>query len=252
MTFNCITPLDLVNPLMDGEPGAVGANAVPRVEVANSSGHVAVTLVTAKDPRRVLERVIHNLVKGNGDAGRTGVLVQCHVELAGRQELETVSRRMSARVNLRSIKSASSPVVTVSTNLMILDRISRNNKINSSLAFLGWSTWSEWSACNNDSERVRTRNCVLKKPNSRECQGEEREVKQCQLYKTDESLVTAGGSGIMLSAVVFLILVIVGLVAFIFYEKKYGRNKLRQMPHSPHYSVPNQYSSLPTKDVSGH
>lgn len=99
---------------------------------------------------------------------------------------------------------------------------------------------------------MRTRNCVLKKPNSRECQGEEREVKQCQLYKTDESLVTAGGSGIMLSAVVFLILVIVGLVAFIFYEKKYGKNKLRQMPHSPHYSVPNQYSSLPTKDVSGH
>lgn len=112
---------------MDGELGAAGVNAVPRVVVDNSSGHVAVTLGTAKGPQRVPERVIHSLAKGNGVAGRTGVLAQCLVELVGRQELGTVCRRMSARVNLRNIKSASSPVVTVSTHLMILDRIPRNN-----------------------------------------------------------------------------------------------------------------------------
>lgn len=94
---------------------------------------------------------------------------------------------------------------------------------------------------------------MLKKPNSRECQGEEREVKQCLLdpaYKTDETIVTAGGSGIMLSALIFLIVVILCLIVYIFYEKKYGKKHFRQLPQSPHYSVPNQYSSLPTKEVS--
>lgn len=121
------------------------------------------------------------------------------------------------------------------------------------LAFLGWSTWSEWSVCNNDSERVRTRTCILKKPNSKECQGEEREVKQCRLdvaTKTDQTLV-AGSSGVMWSTLILLTLTIVGLVAYIVYEKQYGRKRLRQMPASPNYNVvPNQYSSLPTKDVS--
>lgn len=98
---------------------------------------------------------------------------------------------------------------------------------------------------------MRTRTCVLEKPNSKECQGEEREVKECLLgVKTDETVI-AGGTGALWSIMILLILVIVGLVAYIFYEKRNRLKPFQQMPHSPHYAVvPNQYSSLPTKDVS--
>lgn len=119
---------------------------------------------------------------------------------------------------------------------------------------MGWSTWSEWSACNNDSERVRTRTCVQKKPSSKECQGEEREVKQCQLEgglpKTDETMVAGSGS-ILVSLVILQFVIIGGFVGYLVYNKRKDQKKFRQMPHSPHYSVvPNQYSSLPTKEVS--
>lgn len=78
-------------------------------------------------------------------------------------------------------------------------------------------------------------------------------MKQCYLetgLKTDETLV-AGSTAPLWSMLIFFILVSVALVSYIFYEKWYGKKQFRQMPASPHYSVvPNQYSSLPTKEVS--
>ena len=154
-----------------------------------------------------------------------------------------------------SIRSASSPFVIVS--LLLEPEISTKLLIeSSSVAFLGWSVWSEWSTCNNDSERVRTRTCLLKKPNSKECQGEEREVRQCYLEpltKTDETILSAGSSSgaIWTSLFILMAMCIIGLSSFIVYQFKFKKLKHRPIPQSPHFSVvPNQYSSLPTKDVS--
>lgn len=47
------------------------------------------------------------------------------------------------------------------------------------IAFLGWSSWSEWTICNSDGERSRFRKCLTTNPTSKECQGNEREVRQC-------------------------------------------------------------------------
>lgn len=61
---------------------------------------------------------------------------------------------------------------------MLLDRI-------------GWTSWSEWSSCNNVGERVRTRKCLNRNPNSNECHGTQREILSCQtpsfngLFKID-------------------------------------------------------------------
>lgn len=97
---------------------------------------------------------------------------------------------------------------------------------------------------------------MLKKPSNKECQGEEREVKQCHLDggadlpKTDQTMVAGSGS-ILVSLLVLQFVIIVGFIAYLVYNKRKDQKKFRQMPHSPHYSVvPNQYSSLPTKEVS--
>lgn len=102
-------------------PGAVGVSAVLRAVVDNSSVHVAVTRATAKDPRRVPERVIRSPALANGVVGPTGAPVRCHVGSAGRRAPETACRRMSARVNQLNIKSASTPAASVS--ILLLDRI---------------------------------------------------------------------------------------------------------------------------------
>lgn len=119
-------------------------------------------------------------------------------------------------------------------------------------AFLGWSPWSEWSPCNTDNERVRKRTCLLMKPNNRECQGEEKEVKECLAETTfgispEESI---GTSSIVRGVLeLFSVMVIVCLICYIVYERR-KVTRFRNGPSSPHYSVPNQYCSLPTRDVS--
>lgn len=46
-------------------------------------------------------------------------------------------------------------------------------------AFLGWSAWSEWTPCNEDGEKIRYRKCLTTDPDTRECQGNEREIREC-------------------------------------------------------------------------
>lgn len=92
---------------------------------------------------------------------------------------------------------------------------------------------------------------MLKKPNNKECQGEEREIKQCHLDalpKTDQTM-SAGFGGLLWVVISFLVVTIVGLLGCIIWERKRPRKDFRQMP--PYSVVANQYSSLPTKDVSG-
>lgn len=48
-----------------------------------------------------------------------------------------------------------------------------------SAAFLGWSSWSEWTECNEDEEKVRYRKCLTTDPDTRECQGNEKETRNC-------------------------------------------------------------------------
>lgn len=57
------------------------------------------------------------------------------------------------------------------------------------IAFLGWSSWSEWTLCNMDAERSRFRKCLTTNPSSKECQGNEREVRQCDSPVSNGKLV---------------------------------------------------------------
>lgn len=117
-------------------------------------------------------------------------------------------------------------------------------------SFLGWSTWSEWSGCNEDGERVRTRTCLLKNPSSRECQGEEREVKQCYAEHTDRTESASVALPSVLGTMVALEFVaILGLVWLLRKEKKKNRGNTNLFGLQKS-AVPNQYSSVPTKEVS--
>uniref|UniRef100_A0A6B2EKI6 Putative semaphorin n=1 Tax=Phlebotomus kandelakii TaxID=1109342 RepID=A0A6B2EKI6_9DIPT len=117
--------------------------------------------------------------------------------------------------------------------------------------FLGWSQWSEWSECNSDGERTRTRKCLTTNPTSKECQGEERDIRPCPApaaANTDSASIGMVG--------LFLILIpTLGIFCMITYfvtRARYTRQPplgIKNIPGSPCYDTyPNQYSSLPTKD----
>ena len=48
-------------------------------------------------------------------------------------------------------------------------------------AFLGWSVWTEWTQCNANGERSRERKCLTTNPGPKECQGNEREIRYCEI-----------------------------------------------------------------------
>lgn len=119
-------------------------------------------------------------------------------------------------------------------------------------ALLGWSEWSEWSTCNDDNERTRFRNCVVRNPGPKECLGNEREVRICNPSIEHEKKVAAA------SLAAHWIVAIMGLfgmlcAAMAIFVTKFmverRIKRLRSIQGSPHYGAyPNQYSSLPTKD----
>lgn len=120
------------------------------------------------------------------------------------------------------------------------------------LALLGWSEWSEWSTCNDDNERIRFRRCVVRSPNNKECPGNEREVRICDLGLEAERRVAAASLSmhwivaIMVAFGVFCTAIAIFVTKYLV-EKRI--NRLRTIQGSPHYGAyPNQYSSLPTKD----
>lgn len=120
------------------------------------------------------------------------------------------------------------------------------------LALLGWSEWSTWTECNEDNERTRTRQCLVMKPNPKECLGNEREVRICLDGLETPPIVSASLEiqWIALIMIIFGLLcagIAVMMTKYVFERKS---NRLRRIQGSPHFigAYPNQYSSLPTKD----
>lgn len=121
----------------------------------------------------------------------------------------------------------------------------------SSSALLGWSEWSTWSDCNEDNERVRTRQCLVMKPNPKECLGNEREVRLCGNMETPpiaSASLEIHWIGLVMIIFGSLCAIIAVMVTKYLIERK--ANRLRKIQGSPHFigAYPNQYSSLPTKD----
>lgn len=117
---------------------------------------------------------------------------------------------------------------------------------------LGWSEWSEWSSCNDDNERTRFRQCVVRQPGPKECLGNEREVRICNPTLETEKQVAAASMAIHWMFVIMACFGLLCAVLAIFVTKflvERRISKLRTIQGSPHYGAyPNQYSSLPTKD----
>lgn len=110
-----------------------------------------------------------------------------------------------------------------------------------------------FDSCNEDNERTRFRQCLVRNPGPKECLGNEREFRICNPSTNDETPIAKAGLELHWTLV---IAVLVGLICALtacfatkyFVEK--NMKSLRTIQGSPHYgSYPNQYSSLPTKDV---
>jgi chondroitin sulfate proteoglycan 4 len=122
--------------------------------------------------------------------------------------------------------------------------------------FLGWSNWSNWTECNEDGERSRFRRCLVTKPSSKECLGNEREIRMCNALPINEKSQQVQSAGMAVHWIVFVVLIsiIVSAVCAVF-ATKYTIDKknrgLKSIQGSPCYGAyPNQYSSLPTKDYT--
>lgn len=144
-------------------------------------------------------------------------------------------------------------------------------------SFLGWSSWSDWSDCNVDNERTRYRQCLETKPGPNDCLGNEKEVRICNIPQANgkfirfnlnvsqftnnshlilelEAPIVTGSLSIPWIVLVVLCfgLLCAGIAIFLtkyIIEKK--AKGVKAIQGSPCYGAyPNQYSSLPTKDVS--
>lgn len=142
--------------------------------------------------------------------------------------------------------------------------------------FLGWSSWSEWSTCSSDGIRVRHRRCEVEQPTGLECRGAEFEKTACVPGECDGTLCleqlywqcypesvcflseVRGASSATLATVICLMLLITVaccLAIFHFTRRRFllsaeeALNKTTTTTAS-FDTYPNQYSSLPTKDVS--
>jgi hypothetical protein len=121
----------------------------------------------------------------------------------------------------------------------------------------GWGEWSDWSQCNDENEKTRYRQCKILNPSPKECIGNEREMRICSLaggVSSHERVVMASSLQIHWIVIIFLIFgIICSTLAFFAAKFTIERkiNRQRRIQGSPHYmpSFPNQYSSLPMKDV---
>lgn len=126
--------------------------------------------------------------------------------------------------------------------------------------FLGWDEWSPWSDCINN-ERVRIRKCLVSHPNSRECQGKDRETLECLpvpiLVKAGFDMHHSEDTGtnriLILCVTISLLSILLccfSIIGTYFYMKKRIPTGINGIPKSPCFdSFPNEYSSLPTRDV---
>lgn len=140
--------------------------------------------------------------------------------------------------------------------------------------FLGWSSWNEWSACSNDGIRLRHRRCLVEQPGPHECRGAEFEKTACVPGDCDGKSTHAphltyvfnihclaelqSASSATVPIVIcccMLLTVACCLVTFHFTKRRYLQNIEETLNKTTTTTAsfdtyPNQYSSLPTKDVS--
>lgn len=119
---------------------------------------------------------------------------------------------------------------------------------------VGWSEWSAWSECNEDNERIRSRHCLVMKPNPKECLGNEREVRLCNLDGNETPIAAASLEIHWIVMIMISFGILCALIAYFMTKLLIERriNRLRTIQGSPHFigAYPNQYSSLPTKDYA--
>lgn len=132
--------------------------------------------------------------QANGDVGANGHRARFPAVWANEQERESVWPSPTICMAIIAKEPALNPThakcrpVIVSVRRSHAAQTNRKRNINFSsfswlfnlTAFLGWSTWSKWSECNEDGERVRYRTCMTTDPDQKECQGNERDIRECQ------------------------------------------------------------------------
>ncbi|XP_058985154.1 semaphorin-5A isoform X1 [Musca domestica] len=120
--------------------------------------------------------------------------------------------------------------------------------------FVGWSTWSEWSDCTKDGIRFRHRKCLVDTPNETECRGEEFEKTACVPGECEGTQMASTSTVVTIISVVILLYATTIFMTFWMTRRHYRPPApiLKNNTPSPtsYDSYPNQYSSLPTKDVS--
>lgn len=142
--------------------------------------------------------------------------------------------------------------------------------------FLGWSEWSEWSSCSSDGIRLRHRRCLVEQPAAAECRGAEFEKTACVPGECEGKLHTSTNiwmgfinapdfSAELQSASSATLPIVIGcfmlltaaccLATYHFTRRRCLQNVEEALNKTTTTtasfdSYPNQYSSLPTKDVS--
>lgn len=109
-----------------------------------------------------------------------------------------------------------------------------------------------------DNERVRYRKCLKNDPGPKYCVGKDRETRACA-----ERFVAAGIGGggndnvnqmtiiFILVGIISLLLILVIVILFLTYRRNKPATGINNIPKSPCFDSPaNEYTCLPTKDVS--
>lgn len=114
-------------------------------------------------------------------------------------------------------------------------------------AYLGWSAWSAWTACNDDGEKFRSRKCLTTQPGANECQGNEREQRDCNAIVATAGLGT-GGVVLACFMAVAIASTVSAYIMYVLMKRRIAPRDLKSIGSPCFDSFPNQYSSLPTKD----
>ncbi|TMW52624.1 hypothetical protein DOY81_002278 [Sarcophaga bullata] len=119
--------------------------------------------------------------------------------------------------------------------------------------FIGWSSWSEWSDCTKDGIRFRHRKCLVEEPSVTECRGEEFEKTACVPGECEGTQMASTSTLISIISIVILLYVMTIFMTFWITRRRYMPTVPLMKNNTPsptsYDSYPNQYSSLPTKDI---
>lgn len=116
--------------------------------------------------------------------------------------------------------------------------------------YLGWSNWSDWSACSIDGIRYRTRKCQLNEPNKDECFGDDFEKAECVPDPCNGTTMASFTTITTMVALFALFYIMTIFFTFWITRRRFMMETPKNNSPTPSYDAyPNQYSSLPTKDI---